>query len=71
MTYYIDRAGSYRTGLCTAQCAYSPEFAGRDKSLEVKSEWKWRANESEGRMKMQSEEFYASVNEQLFWVRKI
>lgn len=37
-TYYIDRAGSYRTGLCTAQCAYSPEFAGRDKSWEVKSE---------------------------------
>ena len=24
--YYIDRAGSYETGTCTVQCAYSPEF---------------------------------------------
>ena len=24
--YYIDRAGSYETGTCTAECAYSPEF---------------------------------------------
>lgn len=34
-SYYIDRTGTYRTGLCTAQCAYSPEFAGRDKSVEI------------------------------------
>ena len=28
-TYYADRSGSYATGTCTVQCAYSPEFSGR------------------------------------------
>ena len=30
--YYIDRTGTYQTGTCSAQCAYSPEFSatGRD-----------------------------------------
>ena len=36
--YYIDRAGTYETGTCTASCAYSPEFRGVAKSqiIEVK-----------------------------------
>lgn len=25
--YYIDRTGEYSTGICTVQCAYSPEFS--------------------------------------------
>ncbi|MFA6719634.1 MAG: alpha-2-macroglobulin, partial [Prevotella sp.] len=35
--YYIDREGDYTTGICTAQCAYSPEFSGREaaKTLSV------------------------------------
>lgn len=33
--YYIDRAGTYETGMCTAQCAYSPEFRGTTKSLTI------------------------------------
>ncbi len=33
--YYIDRNGSYETGTCTAQCAYSPEFRGSTKSQTV------------------------------------
>ena len=28
-SYYVDRAGDYRAGQCTVQCAYSPSFAGR------------------------------------------
>ena len=28
--YYVDRQGSYASGICTVQCAYSPEFAGRE-----------------------------------------
>lgn len=28
--YYIDCAGEYQSGTCTAQCAYAPEFMGRD-----------------------------------------
>ena len=28
--YYIDRDGSYNTGICTVQCAYSPEYNGRE-----------------------------------------
>lgn len=28
--YYIDRTGDYQSGSCTAQCAYSPEFIGRE-----------------------------------------
>ena len=27
--YYVDREGTYETGTCTVQCAYSPEYAGR------------------------------------------
>ena len=27
--YFIDRAGTYKTGICTIQCAYSPDFNGR------------------------------------------
>ena len=36
--YYIDREGTYETGSCSVQCAYSPEFHGVTKSvvLEVK-----------------------------------
>ena len=30
--YYIDRAGVYETGTCTAECAYSPEFKATAKS---------------------------------------
>lgn len=29
-TYFIDRAGTYSTGICTAQCAYAPEFTARE-----------------------------------------
>ena len=25
--YFIDRTGTYQTGTCSAQCAYSPEFS--------------------------------------------
>lgn len=27
--YYVDRTGSYSTGLCKVQCAYAPEYNGR------------------------------------------
>ena len=33
--YYIDRAGSYETGTCTAECAYSPEFRAVAKSEQI------------------------------------
>ena len=33
--YYIDRTGTYETGTCTAQCAYSPEFRGTTKSVKL------------------------------------
>ena len=33
--YYVDRAGTYTTGTCTAQCAYSPAFSARDKALKI------------------------------------
>ena len=36
--YYIDRAGTYETGTCTASCAYSPEFRGVAKSQTIKVE---------------------------------
>ena len=29
--YYIDRKGDYQNGADTVQCAYAPEYAGRDK----------------------------------------
>ena len=36
--YFIDRAGAYTTGSCSVQCAYSPEYCGREaaKKLTVK-----------------------------------
>ena len=34
--YYIDRAGVYRTGTCTAQCAYAPEYSGRTGAIIMK-----------------------------------
>lgn len=36
-TYYVDREGNYTSGICTVQCAYSPEYSGREaaKSLQV------------------------------------
>lgn len=34
--YYVDRKGNYTSGAATVQCAYSPEFAGRDKALNMK-----------------------------------
>ncbi|MBO5466598.1 MAG: alpha-2-macroglobulin [Prevotella sp.] len=33
--YYIDRAGVYETGTCTAECAYSPEFRATAKSQQL------------------------------------
>ena len=27
--YYVDRTGTYQTGTCTVQCAYSPEYTAR------------------------------------------
>lgn len=34
--YFIDRAGSYYTGICTVQCAYSPEYRGCEAAKEMK-----------------------------------
>ena len=34
--YYIDRTGTYETGLCTVGCAYAPEFRGTAKSMTIK-----------------------------------
>ena len=28
--YYVDRVGTYQTGTCVVQCAYSPEFMARE-----------------------------------------
>jgi len=28
--YYIDREGDFTSGICTAQCAYSPEYSARE-----------------------------------------
>ena len=33
--YYLDREGTYETGTCTVQCAYSPEFRSTTKSLTI------------------------------------
>lgn len=33
--YYIDRAGTYETGTCTVQCAYSPEYRATTKSVQL------------------------------------
>lgn len=34
-TYYINRTGNYQTGICTVQCAYSPEFSGREAARQL------------------------------------
>ena len=34
-TYYVDRAGSYDTGICTVQCAYAPEYAARANTVRL------------------------------------
>lgn len=34
--YYIDRAGTYETGTCTAGCAYAPEYRATAKSQTIK-----------------------------------
>ena len=36
--YYVDRTGDYASGIATVQCAYSPEYCGREagKTLNVK-----------------------------------
>lgn len=33
--YYVDRAGTYTTGTCTAQCAYVPEYIGRTPAVKI------------------------------------
>ena len=33
--YYVDRNGEYQAGSCSAQCAYSPEFCGRDAAYKL------------------------------------
>ncbi|MCR5078257.1 MAG: alpha-2-macroglobulin, partial [Prevotella sp.] len=33
--YFIDRAGTYQTGICTAQCAYAPEYSGRTGAMRL------------------------------------
>lgn len=34
--YFVDRAGDYTSGICTAQCAYSPEYMGRQGTATLK-----------------------------------
>ena len=34
--YYIDREGEYTSGICTAQCAYSPSFSAREAAKTLK-----------------------------------
>jgi len=36
--YFVDREGTYQTGICTAQSAYSPEFSGRTKASVIQVE---------------------------------
>ena len=33
--YYVERAGTYETGTCKAQCAYAPEFSATGKALKL------------------------------------
>ena len=33
--YYVDREGTYETGSCSVQCAYSPEFRATTKSITI------------------------------------
>ncbi len=35
MEYYVDRNGEYQAGSCSARCAYSPEFCGRDAAYKL------------------------------------
>ncbi len=35
--YFVDRAGSYRSGIAEAKCAYAPEYQARDKSLTIET----------------------------------
>lgn len=35
-TYYVDREGDYTTGICTAQCAYSPEYSARHAAITLR-----------------------------------
>jgi hypothetical protein len=32
---FVDRKGTYTTGITTAQCAYSPEFSARTNSFRI------------------------------------
>lgn len=34
--YYMDRAGSYETGTCTAGCAYAPEYRATAAAIKLK-----------------------------------
>ena len=34
--YFVDRQGVYQSGTCTAQCAYAPEYTGREGAIKVK-----------------------------------
>lgn len=33
--YFVDRNGTYTSGVCTAECAYSPEYAGRAEAIQI------------------------------------
>ena len=35
--YFVDRAGTYQSGLIIARCAYAPEFSARDKAIILKT----------------------------------
>ena len=35
MEYYVDREGDYRSGSCTVECTYSPEFGGRTEGYKI------------------------------------
>ena len=35
MEYYVDREGDYRSGSCTVECTYSPEFGGRTEGYQM------------------------------------
>lgn len=34
--YFVDREGIYQSGTCTAQCAYAPEYTGREGAIKIK-----------------------------------
>ena len=35
MEYYVNREGDYRSGSCTVECTYSPEFGGRTEGYKI------------------------------------